>query len=936
MSRTSFGQRVGRPVVVRALGVVLCCLAVVVLCAGCPSDGETATSVADRDSAGRTSGDGRSSDGAGAGATAADQAPPAQGDGPATSAGPVQPVDVEPWPDPPSTANGVAQLVRWEHMYAQMGMSPEWAARRPEGEDGWETPGLLKQFLDGPMAGVEEVVFAIRRAGSDWHWYANFGYVASSADRYIHGMGGQLCKMNLRTGEVTVLLDDPAGDVRDPAVSYDGQRIVFSYRPGDETGYHLFTIGADGSGLTRITDGEYDDIEPCWLPSGEIMFCSSRCKRWVPCWHTQVAIIYRCNADGSDVRLVSANVETDNTPWPMPDGRVLYTRWEYVDRSQDLSFHHLWTFNPDGTGVMTYYGNQFAGMLLIDAKPIPGTEKVVCSACPGHGRNEHAGAVAIISPDHGPDHLPATRIVSRPEPDRPRYGWHKDEHRWRDPWAFSEHCFLVARERSLAVMDGQGRYQTLYTLSEDDWPIVGGNSQYMIHEPRPIAPRPREPVVPDRVDPASRTGTLVLSDVHVGRKMDGVEPGEITDLLVLEMLPKPINYFGGQDQISMWPTYFIYRILGTVPVEPDGSAHFHVPALRPVFFVALDANGLAVKRMQSFTAAMPGETLSCVGCHEHRTQTPRNPRSGTLAALRRNPSHPTPVPDVPEIIDFNRDVQPLLNKHCVRCHDVENYKGQIDLTADRGLGYSHAFVNLHRSKQVVVHSAVGNHPPRTLGSSASPLLKKFSGNHHGVRASAAERRLLRTWIDAAAPYAGTYACLGTGMITYRKPVEEVFKNRCDECHASEPSRRDKTGRRWFFADHRFNLTRPAKSLMLLAPLAKEAGGLGLCRQRSAVKKRDPNAPEAPQATIFTSTDDPHYQMLLASLRDLADWWRDDITSFELDTFVPQYGYIRELKRYGVLPETYEHGKDPVRPFEFDEAYWRSLQHKPKPATARTP
>ena len=181
---------------------------------------------------------------------------------------------------------------------------------------------------------------------------------------------------------MTTILEDKEGAVRDPVVHYDAEKILFSYRKGGTPFYHLYEINLDGSDLRQLTDGPYDDIEPCYLPDGGIVFVSSRCKRWVNCWLTKVANMHRCDADGGNIRQISANIEQDNTPWPLPDGRVLYQRWEYVDRSQ-VDYHHLWTANPDGTGEMVYFGNLHPGTVMIDAKPIPETNKVVAIFSPG-------------------------------------------------------------------------------------------------------------------------------------------------------------------------------------------------------------------------------------------------------------------------------------------------------------------------------------------------------------------------------------------------------------------------------------------------------------------------------------------------------------------------------------------------------------------------
>ena len=173
-----------------------------------------------------------------------------------------------------------------------------------------ERTDLLAEFRKGPMAGIDEIILAVRTLGEDPHWYANFGYTLDDSRWQTYGRGGRLVRLNLVSGEATVLLDDPRGGVRDPAVHYDGRTIVFSYRRGDSPHYRLYTVDADGSGLCQLTDGSYDDIEPTWLPDGRIMFVSSRCNRVVNCHTTDVAVLHCCDADGSKIRILSANSRT--------------------------------------------------------------------------------------------------------------------------------------------------------------------------------------------------------------------------------------------------------------------------------------------------------------------------------------------------------------------------------------------------------------------------------------------------------------------------------------------------------------------------------------------------------------------------------------------------------------------------------------------------
>ncbi len=806
-------------------------------------------------------------------------------------------------------------------------------------------PGrLLAGFLDGPLRDVSEVVFAVRVPGND-HWYANFGYYSSPQREYppqraiddevklppIFKDGGRLCKFDLRTRAVTTLLDDPKGSVRDPQVHYDGGRILFSYRKAGLEYFHLYEINADGTGLRQITDGAFNDIEPAYLPDGGIVFCSDRCRRFVNCWITPVATLYRCEADGSGLRMLSSNIEHDNTPWVLDDGRVAYTRWEYVDRGQG-SFHHLWTTNPDGTGQMVLFGNQHPGITMIDAKPIPGSEKIVASFSPGHGRPEHAGHVTIVDSRIGPDAKASARRISRGGPT------------YRDPYPITEDCFLVATGREIRVMDGRGNTEILYRLDDSD-------SRVICHEPRPLRPRPRERVIPPRVDLKKAIGRLVLADVYRGRNMEGVRRGEIKKLLVLEQLPKPVNFSGGMWPTSAGGTFTLARILGTVPVEADGSAYMEVPAFRSVFFVALDENDLSVKRMQSFLSVQPGETTGCVGCHEQR-KTPPPINSMDLAAVRRGPSRIRAIEHVPDVPDFPRDIQPILDRHCVRCHSAERRDGGVDLCGDHTPLFCQSYWAMLQHSLISDgrNEGYGNRAPRTIGSSASRLMQLIDGSHHEAKVTRRESDTIRLWIEASAPYAGTYAALGSGLYPVEFPIEAMVE-RCGDCHQRKPAGRPIGEYPYFqfggkgppaplvheFLDlqqirarigyYKFgntrppqslcNLTRPSKSLLLQAPLAKSAGGLGLC-----------------EPAVFADADDADYQAILAALRK-AQAAHDALKRFDLPGFRPNDYYIYQMQRYGVLPKDIK-PTDPVDGYETDRAYWKLFRYRPEDAlTVRT-
>ncbi|NQT21391.1 MAG: PD40 domain-containing protein, partial [Planctomycetes bacterium] len=694
-----------------------------------------------------------------------------------------------------------------------------------------------------------------------------------------------------------------------------------------------------------LTSGPFDDIEPTYMPDGRIMFCSTRCNSWVACGWYKVTTLHCCDGDGGNLRKISSNIVNEDTPWVLPDGRVLYMRWEYVDRN-NLKYQHLWTTNPDGTCQTVFFGNQFDdGGVYCDAKPIPGTNRVVYVHSPGHGLPDHQGVLMTVDPRNGPDDR------SLAEPLDLGLQFAALQGTCCDPYPCSQGCFLFASQRAIYLTDGKGTTEEIYRLP------AAAPPRMIVQEPRLVRVRPRERVIPSKVDLQQTEGRLVLADVTYGRNMQGVGRGEIRKLLVLEQLPKPAGNMGGwHHPISMGHpyaasgdgtgncgTFTLKRILGTVPVEPDGSAYMELPAMRNLFFVALDENDMAVKRMQSFVTLQPGEITGCVGCHEQRTSTPL-PVAG-LAALSRPASKIQPVADVPEVIDFPRDIQPIFQQHCVGCHDYEATPaggprdGGVILTGDHGPWFSHAYATLTVRRQFADgRNGGGNRPPRSIGSSASPLIDKIDGGHYEVKVSPWQRKLIRLWIETGAAYPGTYAACGSGMIdihSHNDPTthvwdtimepgvfrprgsvnvpapREVLDRRCGGCHG---------GAAPLHPQLLYNLTRPENSMVLLAPLAKSAGGYGLCKPQTETESADYPAG-------FAETTNPDYQAILAFLRS-ASQELTKVKRFDMQRFRPAPEYVRQMSTYGILSASFDLQKDPLDVYRLDQAYWRSLWHRP--------
>lgn len=826
-----------------------------------------------------------------------------------------------------------------------------------------DNPALSEKALT-LMGDAREIVFVERNIGPAYQWYSMYGEYADYGDekkpvnpasgysdneeRYLYPTGGsRMCKINLRTRHVTVLMEDAEGGFRDPRVHYDGGKILFSYRKGGTHHYHLCEINTDGTEFRQLTSGDCDDVDPCYLPDGGIVFSSSRCNRFVACNRVPAAIIYRMNADGSGVMRLSANSITEDRPAVLPDGRIMYTRWDYLDRDPE-GFRDLWTMNPDGTGQMVLFGGSPRPYPLYyakcDALPIPGTNKVVSVFSPGFGRRDNAGNVMIVDLNRGPDDWSAARQIS---PDVPKLGWDTGtgggQYGFRDPYPLSAECFLVANDKSLMILDDQGNTQEFY------------RAEKMVHDPRVISAHPREPALPSRVNLQKTTGQLVLTDVYQGRNMEGVKRGSIKKLLILEDLPKPGSKHGMRGEHGGYIT--LRSVLGEVPVESDGSASFEVPALRAVYFVAVDEKGLAVKRMQNFTMVMPGETQGCVGCHEPRTRTPDSGiRRTTLLAMKRPPSQIEPFHGVPEVFDYPRDIQPIWNKHCIACHNVENPQGRVALTGDNNEWYTQSYSVLRTYDQIsrcMSWGEMGDHPPYGFGTGASPLIQKIDGSHNGVKLTQQEYDLVRLWIETGGIFTGTYAIYNhpenavatpqvVSKVTLGDPVQPVVAKRCLTCHGSVAN----LGRLGSFLSdpgddavrrpphalnvprycwNLYNLSRPEKSMILLASLSKDAGGYEWCKTS-----------DGKPAPAFKNTEDPDYQEILRAIQ--AAKGRSEIYGRpDLPNFRPGEYYFRWMKRFGILPESFDEAKDPINVYETDAAYWRSFWYQsPSGATALTP
>ena len=582
-----------------------------------------------------------------------------------------------------------------------------------------------------------------------------------------------------------------------PDLSFDAAKVLFCFMPHNEKSFHLYEIGIDGSGLRQLTDGPYDDFDPIYLPDGHIMFSTTRGHTYVRCMPpTNAFVLARADADGRNIYLVSRNNEPDYLPSVMNDGRVIYTRWEYTDKPLWRA-QGLWTVNPDGTQVQTFWGNQTVWPdLMKDARAIPGSRRVMFTGSAHH--NWFAGTVGIIDPDQGfnfPDGITkVTAELAYPESgdgpvdpiESPRYRPAGAYSAYYSPYPLSEQDFLVSANRGgkfvLYLMDTDGNRELIY------------EGAHHIFYAIPLRPRPRPPVIADRVAWPTREerdnpspGAIYSGNVYYGAPPE--LRGKARFLRVLNIEHKTYTYWYRRPYISTGPVVSavqsdgVKRIFGTVPIEEDGSVSFYAPPGEPLHFQLLDEEYRALQTMRSFTGVMPGERRGCLGCHESHSRTPALESQPALALLKEpRPIDPPPWGDAS--VSFPRFVQPVLDRYCGECHQGDGEGREVvDLTDRPGFlifsepymlltgrpawgrpyekpenpppGFGIADMLHVEGYDQLDPAAYQTPPPMTALSYRSRLIERASsGEHHGVQVDSLSLRKWIAWVDTMAPYRG--------------------------------------------------------------------------------------------------------------------------------------------------------------------------------------
>lgn len=698
------------------------------------------------------------------------------------------------------------------------------------------------------------------------------------------------------------------GVYNDPELSWDATKVVFTFKGEPQGSTAIYEIGIDGTGLRLISDpscvlesyhgahGGQHDVYPAYLADDRIVFLSTRPSGLVPCANTGVSIMHVMNNDGSDIHPISVNNVDEFDPVLLPDGRILFGRWEYIDKNA-LTIQSLWTIYPDGTQETALYANNMVfPEAILQARPIPGTELLVATFAKHNAPPR--GTIALIDPRVGKNDPAAIKNLEYP--DDPT----RDTGDSCDPWPVTPEVFLFSGRPTgysrnvIEIMDIHGHRRVL--LEDPD---------ICLRSPMLVKPRPRPPLLPAMANREKTTGTFFVQDIYRG--LNAIPKGTITHLRVIEETSRVSPTLMGGSSYNQ--TFLISAALawspkifhGIVPVNDDGSVFFEAPSGRALYFQALDAEGRLVHSMRTFVQAAPGVTRSCIGCHEPRISVPEFDRVRPTAFGQR-PQQLQPERWGTGFIDYPSMVQPILDKHCVRCHGgPEGIEGGIDLSGGWTEHFNISYENLvNRSEtQLVAYWIAGIDcmnatafwssqifEPRTHGSGAAPLAEILVTGHDGriPDLTRGERDLLMAWIDTNGIYHGTWNATTSGCAiahweeTRAALIEAMKTANCMSCHGNE---KEVT----FFENDWINLRDPEFSRILRAPLRKgsEGFGLALCRDRKVTRDRQrihllrggyghavrpveeypryervrPNLSGTP-VTPFDSVDHPTYQAML--------------------------------------------------------------------------
>ena len=735
---------------------------------------------------------------------------------------------------------------RYPHAATVHGLLDDYAGRTDEinkgldqgDTDSWaaveDIIDLQREILLGnPLLDFGMLLLVRRKAGNlglPANWQSNCVLRKTGYDNDI----AVLCPVSPEGRITSIYKPDDDTFVGDVDLHFDATRLMFS-KPGAKTAWHVYEAdidpdtGALRSSPRRLTPDQGADVnqyDPCYLPNGDILYSSTAPMVAVPCVNggTAVANLFRLDQTTGAARQLCFDQEHSWCPTVLNNGRVLYLRWEFADLPHSNS-RILFHMNPDGTAQMEYYGsNSYWPNGIFYGRPIPGHPTQVVGIVTGHHGVRRMGELVLFDPARG--RREADGVVQRIP------GWGEAvepvvKDRLVDgSWPRFLHPFPLGK----ADGRGSGKYFLVSMQADasspwgiylvdifDNMLLLKEAPGYALLEPVPLRKQITPPAVPDRVDLSRRDAAVYLADIHRGPGLAGIPKGETKALRLFTYTYGYRGMGGLYGTVGLDGPWDVRRVLGTVPVERDGSAFFRVPANVPIAVQPLDAEGKALQLMRSWFTAMPGEVISCVGCHEIQNETP--PPQRTVAARK-------PVVEVKDWhgavrgFAFSREVQPVLDRHCVACHNgttQANTKPVFSLRGDPlpkkwtskmsgkagawGGKFSVGYVNLHRYvRHPGIESSMHLLSPMDFHADTNELVQILQKGHHGVVLTAAEWDRLVTWIDLNTPFHGDWSTIAgqkacesedrrSEMRRLYAQVDEHHINAAEAAKSAEPTPR---------------------------------------------------------------------------------------------------------------------------------------------------
>ncbi|MCL2623510.1 MAG: SUMF1/EgtB/PvdO family nonheme iron enzyme [Planctomycetaceae bacterium] len=595
---------------------------------------------------------------------------------------------------------------------------------------------------------------------------------------------------NLRDNPRFQVIYKPEKDrpVRDLDLHWDADRVLFSTisdAPGANERWGVFEINLDGTGIRQLTPDDQTDVDffdACYLADGnDIITASTACMQGLPCENGSrpMAVLYRVNPETKNVRQLTFEQDSDWHPTMLANGRVMYLRWEYSDIMHYYS-RILFTMNPDGTNQMALHGSgSYFPTAFKHARPMPDHPHEVIGVVGGHHGRGETGRLCIIDPSLGNKYPFKYRPESKhwgPENTKidiptevfpaevtgftaeiPGYGRdvvgnvfdEQGEHlkyNFIYPFPLNRNYYLCSLNKT-----GEGGNFGIYLVDRFDnmTPICVERGKSFF-EPIPIMKPVKPPVLADRVDLTSDTANVFMTDIYQGPGLADIPRGTVKKLRVFSY---HFGYIGsgGHESVGVESSWDIKRILGTVDVEEDGSAFFTIPANTPLSVQPLDADNRALQLFRSWFVGMPGENVSCVGCHENQANV--TPASYASAAVR-TPKPITPWYGVPRPVAFESEVYvPVVKKFCIGCHDGSDANRKAPSFADAKTAYDniHPFVNRPgpETDQEML-------PPFEYHASSSELVQTLQRGHYNVELDDEAWDRLCCWIDLNAPWRGKW------------------------------------------------------------------------------------------------------------------------------------------------------------------------------------